>query len=252
MRTLPVTERLVTFNNSFKAEDGTAKSSVSAITAENKKSEKKAKTGQVVTSALALAALVASGVAIARKPKNAGEESKAIIEKLKTEVEALKKQLAEKSSNEDLVEKYNKLFEEFNKLKEIDAEGLSEKVASLKGAIDELGNKISSNLGYQTKTVELNGHSFPLVADVLNKVEGDSKKIMENTLHSEAAKRIFGVGVGLKEIPEHGMIRIPTSEIKPYASTGGMAVVPKEIAENLAKILAGRQDMQVVATTCCA
>ena len=60
------------------------------------------------------------------------------------------------------------------------------------------------------------------------------------------AKRIFGVGTGLKEVPEKATVRIPTSEIRPYSSTGGMSIVPKEIADNLAKLVAGKQDVKVI------
>ena len=46
--------------------------------------------------------------------------------------------------------------------------------------------------------VEVNGRQIPMLATVFNPIEGKSKEVMEKTLRSEAAKRIFGVGTGLK------------------------------------------------------
>jgi len=99
-----------------------------------------------------------------------------------------------------------------------------------------------------SRTVDVNGAKMPLL-DVLNPVGGQVEQEMVQTLRSESTKRMLGLSKGLESVPENGMIRIPTSEIKPYSSTGGMAVVPQEIAENLSKMVAGRQKMQIVVDT---
>lgn len=266
MRTLPVTERFVTFNNSFKAENGTAKSSVSEINAENKKAEKNAKTGRYVTSALALAALVASGIAIARNPKaaektkDAGKDEissklKELEEKFTEKMTALEKSLKEATEKGDK-EEIKKITGEIEDIKK----WYDGWINDLQGKVEGVENRVRGiKDSFARETVNINGKDLSIASVVPEERVGASRMVndvlvddfegararMEKTLQTESLKRMTGINSGLKKIPESGWLRIPTSEYKGDASTGGMAIVPKEIAENLSRIFAGRQDIKV-------
>ena len=252
MRTLPVSSGLANFKNSVSESPDTTKP-VSALPIkeggkyqggklggkEGKLEGKNGRTGQIVTSALALAALVVSIGAV----KKGQRSNDALFKDIETEVSALMTEIKNKASNEELVEKYNRLYGMLTEWERINPHEVGKNIDELKNVINELGNKISQKAGFPTRMVEVNGRQIPMLATVFNPIEGKSKEVMEKTLRSEAAKRIFGVGTGLKEVPEKATVRIPTSEIRPYSSTGGMSIVPKEIADNLAKLVAGKQDV---------
>ncbi len=178
--------------------------------------------------------------------KKGQRSNDALFKDIETEVSALMTEIKNKASNEELVEKYNRLYGMLTEWERINPHEVGKNIDELKNVINELGNKISQKAGFPTRMVEVNGRQIPMLATVFNPIEGKSKEVMEKTLRSEAAKRIFGVGTGLKEVPEKATVRIPTSEIRPYSSTGGMSIVPKEIADNLAKLVAGKQDVKVI------
>ena len=109
----------------------------------------------------------------------------------------------------------------------------------------EADQKIASKMGgiqrrlpFFTEDVEVNGAHFRL-ATILpdSKGNGVTQANLEKQLRAEAAKRIMGIGAGWKKVPEHGDIAIVTSEFKGFASTGGMSAVPKDIADNLVKMI---------------
>ncbi len=97
---------------------------------------------------------------------------------------------------------------------------------------------IQRRLPFFTEDVEVNGAHFKL-ATILpdSKGNGATQAAVEQQLRSEAAKRIMGIGAGWQRVPEHGDIAIVTSEFKGFASTGGMSAVPKDIADNLVKMI---------------
>lgn len=222
-------------------------------------SKKNGKALPIVTAAVAIASLGLSAFALKGRSnakgaldeyKKIADEAKKVAETetkaLKDEIEKLSKELNAKVSSDELVNKYNEVLGKVNEMKPSGLkEELLEKVSSLKNALDEVSSRITSQNGFYSKMVDVNGNYMPL-ATVLNPVEGKERAVMEKTLQTESLKRLLGLSDGLKEIPKNGMIRIPTSEYKGFASTGGMAIVPKEIAENLAKMAAGRQDLSVV------
>lgn len=110
MRTLPINNN-IPHVNSFKAEE--------AVSTEIKDSqpEKRTQSGQLVTSALALAALVGSGIAIA---KSRGANKEEAITKSKEELTKLIKDLEEKLTkleNREKPEEITKINEDINQLR---------------------------------------------------------------------------------------------------------------------------------------
>ena len=86
------------------------------------------------------------------------------------------------------------------------------------------------------------------LADVYNQVSSQNG-MLEHDLRSESAKRILGVMPHPINHSDNIMIRVPTAEVVPFTSTGGMAIVPKEVAENLAALINGKQKVQIVIDT---
>lgn len=231
-------------------------------TAEHKDKKSK-KTLPIVTATVAIASLGLSAYSLKGKAKAsaaleeykkaASEAMNATVEALSSKVEALTskveslaKESQSKASIDDVLKKFDELSKKIN---DLNSSGVKDemlgKIESLRASIEDVASRMSSQKGFFTKVVDVNGQNLPL-ATVLNPVGGVERAAMEKTLQTESLKRLLGLSEGLKEIPKNGMIRIPTSEYKGYASTGGMAIVPKEIAENLAKMVAGRQDISIV------
>ena len=267
MRTLPVSNQFVRFNNAFKSDEGGQKTSVTEVIETNKKEQKSGKTGQIVTSALALAALVGSGIAIAKNPKKGKEVTDSAKDELLSKINEIEKSFVNKMS-----ELETKLSDAQKNGAKTEINEIKEEISNIKKWYDNWIKDIDSKVknveanvrpktdSYYKEVVNINGRDFTLASVAPENRIGAPRMIknewiddpfgarakMEKTLQSEALVRMLGLNGGLKEIPKNGMIRIPTSEYKGYASTGGMAIVPKEIAENLSKILAGRQDIQIV------
>ena len=126
MRTLPVTNQAVTFSNSFRAADAEGeKKPQPAVTAPSRPSEKPGKTGPIVTSALAIAALVTSGIALSRSKgakegiqKEVEAKSQELVNKAKEEFTATIKSLEEKIKELEDAPEAQSLLDEINKLKQ--------------------------------------------------------------------------------------------------------------------------------------
>lgn len=80
--------------------------------------------------------------------------------------------------------------------------------------------------------VEVNGLTLKL-ADI---AQNASQKF-KIAIRSESIKRIFGFGNAVRNIPDNPFIRIVTAELKPFTAVGGLSTIPKELAEELPKIL---------------
>lgn len=255
MRTLAVSQQLVKFDN-FKSKD--LKVTEVPINKDNaKKIEDKGKKLPLITSALAIASFGVSMYAVSKSGKGSkalGEVFEGKMEGATKSIEALEKKLGElkaeiakrpNSIGEDAVSKIDKIMGEIEQLKASKSmEGLNNKLNELFGFLGELNSKVSNAKGYFSEVVEVNGKHMNL-ATVFNQVDGPARARMESTLRTESINRMLGLRKPLEALPEGGMIRIPTSEYKGYASTGGMSIVPKEIAQNLAEIIAGRQNIRV-------
>lgn len=216
--------------------------------------DKKNKALPIITAAVAIASLGVSAYAAKGRGKAVGalEEYKKVADaeaaRLKGEISKLENDLKNKVTSSDVA---NKIDELKNRLGAIENSGVKEeliaRINAIKSGMVPVG---ATKPEFPFKTVDINGKDFTL-ANVLNPLKADfegtgSLKEMQATLRSEAARRMFGLSKEARKQPDHGVIRIPTSEYKGFASTGGMAAVPKEIAENLSKIIAGKQDLQIV------
>lgn len=258
MRTLAVGQSIIKFNN-FKSNENQPKITDVPINKEPKKPIiSKDNAVPLVSAAVAVASLGVSAYAISRGKKGAKGAGEAIeskvegmtknFEALSAKITELKTEIAKKpdSIGAEITTKLKKLTDEISALKEAGAvEKLDGKVDELYKYINEVSAKYSStSKGFFSEVVEVNGKNMQL-ATVFNQVEGAARERMESTLRTESINRMLGLGKPLEHLPEGGMIRIPTSEYKGYASTGGMSIVPKEIAQNLSKIIAGRQNVQV-------
>lgn len=270
MRTEPISSGYLSFKNAEKMKD----SSQSVSAPERAPSPPKKDRLQLVTAAVAIASLGLSAVALSRRNKNSAEAG---AEALKKELEQLKTELANKTSNADIQSKLDALAERIGNLENSGLKNeLLGHINSLRDTLNGVSSVVSSvttsKTGFPSTVVNINGRDFAL-ANVLNPLKSKEQLINEakekqipiteafsleceekskplremySVLESEAAKRLFGVSENLKSVPDHGIIRIPSSEFKGFASTGGMAVVPKEIADNIAKIVAGKQDLSII------
>ena len=216
--------------------------------------DKKNKALPIITAAVAIVSLGVSAYAAKGRGKAVGalEEYKKVADaeaaRLKGEITKLENDLKNKVTSSDVA---NKIDELKNRLGAIENSGVKEeliaRINAIKSGMVPVG---AAKPEFPFKTVDINGKDFTL-AHVLNPLRADfegtgSLKEMQATLRSEAARRMFGFSRVKRPQPEHGVIRIPTSEYKGIASAGGMAAVPKEIAQNLSKIIAGKQDMKIV------
>jgi glycogen synthase len=218
---------------------------------------KTAKTVSYVSAGIALASL---GLGIAAVKKGKSFDEKAFLGKIKAEfkngittaTESLGEQFEIKIG--EVATKTKKNLAATTKLLDDKITGLGKwqdgQIAAVKTETNEkiakvVGDRVSGKLQFFSRAVAVNGQEFKL-ADVLNPVGGDANKAFELELRSESARRILGLGPKLPEIPKDAMIRIPTSEISGFSSTGGLAIVPKEIADNLAALLSSKQKAQIV------
>ena len=220
MRTLPVSNEFVRFNNAFRADEETAKTSVTDIVEANKKVEKPDKTGQIVTSALAIAALVGSGIAIARNPKKSGE----VVDTAKD---------VSKQAMESLGNKYKQIISGLEeKISKLEAEG-QKGTEEFRAAIEELRKyrqiitPLESKKNFFEEVVEVNGEKFNF-ATVLGGY-GKREAELDAKLQTAATRHILGVREKLANAPDELYVRMPSSEWSGFAKTGGLAAVPPEM-----------------------
>ncbi len=95
------------------------------------------------------------------------------------------------------------------------------------------------------KEVEINGSKMNL-ATIMHGY-GVETAPLQAKLRAEAAQRMFGlVDRSNIKIPEVPVVRVPTSEFKGIASTGGLSVVPKEVIANLGAFINSKQQSRLI------
>ncbi len=212
--------------------------------------DKMSKTMPVVTSAVALASLGVATYAIVRKPKS--------VKSMERQLNNLTHDLSENSrkTQETLNNAVNEIKTKIDTVqteanKRID--GLQSNVDNqIKGVRSEIDGvrgitrapQVIQN--FPTKNVEINGTNYSLatVMHGYGKEEGN----LARQLQTESARRILGA-VKPVELPENAMIRIPTAEFSGFAKTGGLAIVPRELAANLGAVINNKQKAEIIVDT---
>ncbi len=188
-----------------------------------------------VSSAVALASLGVAGVALHKNFKST-------------------KQLKQ------LIGNTNKQFETLTNTIENLKNGIEKNVSNISQKTDDVANSLNYRIDsipkpnfdvpgiYQTRKVNVFGVEMNLgtiVSEITGKVEEEMRKV----LRTEPTKRIFGLTQRTNTPPRYSIVRMPTSELVPFNKAGGMAVVPKDIASNLAAVLNGKQKGAMILDT---
>ncbi len=188
-----------------------------------------------VSSAVALASLGVAGVALHKNFKST-------------------KQLKQ------LIGNTNKQIETLTNTIENLKNGIEKNVSNISQKTDDVANSLNYRIDsipkpnfdvpgiYQTRKVNVFGVEMNLgtiVSEITGKVEEDMRKV----LRTEPTKRIFGLTQRTNTPPRYSIVRMPTSELVPFNKAGGMAVVPKDIASNLAAVLNGNQKGAMILDT---
>ena len=191
------------------------------------KKPQKLKSAIYISSAIALASLGVAGIALRR-----GKTSFKQINKLENTLNIL---------NENLKATNNKLdtqIKDLGKFHDGVIDGVKKDLHGEILSIAAAANNKTDN--FITKIVDVNGKKMKL-ASVYNEVYGAKEEKLNASLRKEAAIRILGAIERKQPVPEKITIRVPTSEVKPFSSTGGMAIVPKELIANIAAMINTKQ-----------
>ena len=199
--------------------------------------EKKMKAAVYVSSALALASLGVAGVALKRNFK-AAKQAEKIVSELSTKLETSIKDTAAKAT--EAAENISKKVSAFeNKT----TEALKQTTASINNTnyrIDSIPKPNFEVPGiYQTRKVNVFGVEMNL-GTIVSEITGKVEEEMRELLRTESTKRIFGITKRAATPPRYAIVRMPTSELVPFTKAGGMAVVPKDLASNLAAVMEGK------------
>lgn len=213
------------------------------------------------SSALAVASLITAGIVIRKtlKMKEAKAVANQSFNRLKQEMEDLGKTLGD-----DLDKKIKEFKSEFGSTIQAIKSDITNKSKWHDGAISGLRNDLNKRIdsipknqtvikdgkipAFFTKNVNINGKEMRL-ATVFNEISGENEVKLSKALQKEAATRILGSVERLTDAPEHITVRIPTSEIRPFSSTGGMSIVPKELITNLAGLINTKQKATLLLDT---
>lgn len=214
------------------------------------------KTLPIVSSAVALASLGVATFAVLRNPKN--------MKNIERKLETISTDLTEnKKTQEALSTVVNDIKTSVNGVKNDTERRIGElrghidgqindvkgQVGQFRGQIDEvrgIASQATNAFKFPTKSVEINGEHYTLatVMHGYGKEEGNLTK----QLQTESARRILGA-VNPAELPEDAMIRIPTAEFTGFAKTGGLAIVPRELAANLGAVINNKQKAEIIVDT---
>ena len=240
MRTLPVSNQFVRFNNAFKADEGVQKTSVTEVIEANKKEQKNGKTGQIVTSALALAALVGSGIAIAKNKSGASKEE--AINELKNQLNQTIKNLEERLAKAEESADKEKLTEELNSIKDLLSEkvqwfdgfnkGTVEKLSEMRGKLDALGNSmINAGIG-ERGMIHIDG--LQLMQNMMTNEAIPASQDMITYLKTVASKYIKGKAP-LKNLTKDSITWSISTETK-ARGTGGQGEIFSQQAKNFREV----------------
>lgn len=112
-------------------------------------------------------------------------------------------------------------------------------------AENKAGNSVSSNINFLTKEVDVNGQKMNLTKTLHG--YGKYSDDLAKAIQEEAANRMLGLVDRSKMTPPDKItIRVPTTEFKGITSTGGMAIVPKEVMANLGAFINKKQDTRLI------
>ena len=173
---------------------------------------------------------------------------------------ALHKNFKSTKQLKQLIGNTNKQFETLTNTIENLKNGIEKNVSNISQKTDDVANSLNYRIDsipkpnfdvpgiYQTRKVNVFGVEMNLgtiVSEITGKVEEEMRKV----LRTEPTKRIFGLTQRTNTPPRYSIVRMPTSELVPFNKAGGMAVVPKDIASNLAAVLNGRQKGAMILDT---
>ena len=246
MRTLSVTNQAVTFSNSFRADTDKETKPSTGVVKPGRQDARPVKTGPLVTSTLALAAIIASGVAISRS--NSARNS------AKSELDARSKEIADKAKEEAMAV-IKTLEEKLGKLTESeDKSALQKELDSLKSTLED---KTRWYDGYNTGTTErLNQLTTQINSIVASKgiaergmIEIDGLTLMQNMMTDDAVpvskkmqnylKTISGKfqrgEVPLKELKKGDTVWSISTETK-WRGTGGQGEIFTQQAKNFKEV----------------
>ena len=212
-------------------------------------SDNMSRTLPIVSSAVALASLGVAAYTLLKTPKS--------LKNVERKLEDIASDIAEnKHTQETLANTINDVKKSVNTVKNSTDKringiqsNMDRQINGVKGEIDGIRNisrapQVIQN--FPTKNVEINGNNYSLatVMHGYGKEEGNLAK----QLQTESARRILGA-VKPVELPENAMIRIPTAEFTGFAKTGGLAIVPKELAANLGAVINNKQKAEIIVDT---
>lgn len=184
------------------------------------------------------------------KPSNIGEDSdlvKKIGDVVSEKVETLKSDIT-KTVNEQIGDLKN-VVEENRKIAKQDTVDLGKWQDGQIGDLRANSNKnagvtynfqsmsSSNSSSFLSESVGINGKNLNL-ASIARDIENyEVKQSFEREIRSQATKSMFGLRKPLAELPDNPFIRIVSVELKPFSPVGGMSIVPKELTEEMPKIL---------------
>ncbi len=224
--------------------------------------DKMSKTLPIVTSAIALASMGVATYALLRKPSS--------LKNVENKLDDIAREMSEnKRTQESVNTAINEVKESVNRVR-TEAESkindlrghVDNQVGGVRGEMDGVRGEFNNVKGdlekvkggvqaapvinFFNRPVEMNGMKLQLAAPMHG--YGVHEGELTNTLRSAAARRIFGA-VKPVELPENATIRIPTAEFAGFAKTGGLAIVPKELAANLGAVINNKQKAQILVDT---
>ena len=203
---------------------------------------KNVKNAFYVTSAVALASLGVAGIALRKNLKSTKTVTKALT-KLNSQMQSFSSRI------ENVQNGVNKNINDLKGEIKNAAANSENSVKNINYRIDSLPKPNFEVPGiYQTRKVNVFGVEMNL-GTIVSEITGKVEEQMRNTLRTESTKRIFGLVERNNTPPRFSIVRMPTSELVPFSKAGGMAVVPKDIASNLAAVLNGRQNGAMILDT---
>lgn len=223
---------------------------------------KMSKTLPIVTSTIALASLGVATYALLRKPNSMKKFEEKLDDIAREVKENRRTQETVNTTINEVKETVNTVRTEAeNKINDLrghvdgrindvhgQVDGLKGEIGNVKGDIDKVKGTAHQGpvINFFNRPVNLNGMELQLASPMHG--YGVNEGELTNTLRTAAARRIFGA-VKPVELPENATIRIPTAEFSGFAKTGGLAIVPKELAANLGAVINNKQKAEILVDT---
>lgn len=210
------------------------------IVSNEAKDRKKLKNITYISSALALTSLGIAGFAVHKNFKAAKNLTSSISELSKTLT----------GMTDDISKVTDKITSVENKTENMVQNALKH-IYNLEGNTNNAVNSINYRIDslpkpnfevpgiYQTRKVNVFGVEMNL-GTIVSEITGKVEEEMRNLLRTESTKRIFGLIERNNKPPRYSIVRMPSAELVPFTKTGGLAVVPKDLASNLAAVMEGK------------